>query len=490
MSHLKSKFLLLLFTLGLPLLAFSVAWAAINRLDDGLRSQLRRDHPNIPERTLAQITVKKLTDDGQFSPGAELPRIYSHLQIIQTVAIIAGIVGLVLIGAIYTAGVATRTRRDLLLRLFRPGVFVTLCLVGLLTVVPAFALAGAFYYYGLIDSGKEGAGVYSIAIVIGGVLAVVAVARALFSMRHTPELPLVARGVSREEQSGIWTIVQEVCDELHTTSPDNLVLGLEPTFFVTEAPVVLPERKLRGRTLFLSLALSRVLTPLELRAIIGHEIAHFIGDDTKFSQQFFPVYRGTLIALSHLSRHKTQILSVVPRHLLFMILALALALPLFPAATFLNFFFESFLVSEKNLSRIRETAADAVGARVGGTVNLATALVKTSAYVGAWRTIIEDVRYNNEELQGETNLSLPFHAQAALLASEVIAKAGDKQVSHPFDSHPALAVRLQSLQTNLPILLPLTTVPSFDHSAAALIRGLTALEEEQTSTLRKRVRQV
>ncbi|MEO6993835.1 MAG: hypothetical protein ABI273_09420, partial [Lacunisphaera sp.] len=197
----KSFLRLLLFTLGLPILAIGVAWATMDRLDDSLRAQLRHEYPAVAEQIIAQITVDTLSKDGKFAPGSELPRIYSRLQLVQKVAIGSGAIGLLLIAAIYFAGVITRTRRDLLLRLFRPGVFATLILVGLLTIVQATALAGALYYYEFVDNGgKDTVAAYSIAIMIGGVLAIVAVARAIFSTRHVEPLQVVGHRITSEEQ--------------------------------------------------------------------------------------------------------------------------------------------------------------------------------------------------------------------------------------------------------------------------------------------------
>ena len=471
-SPMNTHLRVLLFTLGLPVIAAAMSWACIAKVDSQLRDQMRVKYPYFSEEKLNQTTVSSLAAEGRFKPSAELPGIYANLQLARTTAVLTGISGLVLIGAIYYAGYVTRTKRDLLLRVFRPGVFLTLAIVGVLTAAQAFAAAYALYWFESIFV-RQVHLVLIIGVAIGGVLAFVAVLRAMFALRHSSELKVLGRYATHEEQPSLWSVVKEVCSELDATPPENMVLGLEPTFFVTESDVKLPDGKVTGRTLFVSLSLSRLLSVPELRAILGHEMAHFIGNDTGFSQRFFPVYRGTLAALSNLTRNAIHS---------------SVAIAQIPAVTFLGFFFQCFVASEKNLSRIRETEADAVGARVGGAAHLATALVKVHAYTESWRNIIESVRFDREALRGQENLSLPLAASALSMTAEEVAKVGEKHISHPTDSHPSLTARLASLQTDMPAVIPLTSVPTFGQSAAALVVDIERFEKEQSAELRKMVR--
>ena len=76
-----------------------------------------------------------------------------------------------------------------------------------------------------------------------------------------------------------------------------MVVGLDPNFFVTEARVRCLNGTLSGRTLYCSLPLARILSRAEFDAVIGHELGHFRGQDTQFSQRFYPIYRGTADSL-------------------------------------------------------------------------------------------------------------------------------------------------------------------------------------------------
>jgi Zn-dependent protease with chaperone function len=105
-----------------------------------------------------------------------------------------------------------------------------------------------------------------------------------------------------DAQPQLWSFVREIASHLGATPPSNIVIGLAPNFYVTSADVtVYPERRKQlNETLYLSLPLMRILSRQELTAVIGHELGHFKGDDTKFSLKFYPIYAGTTQALAAL----------------------------------------------------------------------------------------------------------------------------------------------------------------------------------------------
>jgi Zn-dependent protease with chaperone function len=467
----KNKVRLFLFTLGLPILAFAMSWASVARLDSIVREQLHRQYPDIPMEKINRVTIAGLAAKGAFA-NTEIAATYERLKLARVAAATAGLLGLALLAAVRIAGRATRDRRDLLLRLFRPGLFITLTTVGLLTAAQAFAAAYSLYYFESIFFQSVHM-ILIIGVAIGGLLALIAVLRAMWSLLRPAEFRIPGEEATRTAQPQLWACVKSVCDELQAPLPDHIVLGLEPSFFVTESEVTLDSQKLHGRTLFMSLGLARVLTVPELRAIIGHEMAHFIGEDTVFSQRFFPVYRGTLAALVNLSRNAVHS---------------SIAIAQLPAVSALGFFFESFAASEKNLSRQRETHADATGAQVAGSAALASALVKVHAYFESWKTLMEGVRFNAEELRAEPNLARAYGSRVAAIPAEALAKAGEKHAPHPFDSHPTLTVRLQALQTDVAAAAASAAVPAESESAAALIADGAALEERQSAALRRLVR--
>ncbi len=118
--------------------------------------------------------------------------------------------------------------------------------------------------------------------------------------------PLRLRGslLARSDNSKIYHQVEQLASRLGAQAPDNIVVGLEPNFFVTSSAVELIGEKsgiLEGKTLFISLSLMRILGIDELIAVIGHELGHFRGLDTEYSLKFAPVYSRLSSALKAMS---------------------------------------------------------------------------------------------------------------------------------------------------------------------------------------------
>src|SRR5262249_51048997 len=149
-------------------------------------------------------------------------------------------------------------------------------------------------------------------------------------------------------------------------------VGLEPTFFVTSAPVQLAgqSQPLRGNTLYLSAPLCRLFTAPELDAVIGHEFGHFSGSDTLYSTRFAPAYRTLHKALLAVHRQASG--------------GGAVSAMAIPARSMLDFCLSQFARPERRISREREHAADQVGASIAGPMALATALLKVGLFVPMW----------------------------------------------------------------------------------------------------------
>ncbi|HEY0943615.1 MAG TPA: M48 family metalloprotease, partial [Opitutaceae bacterium] len=430
-----------LIILALPLVAILLTSASLWKAEVSVREAVRRQDPALAPAELAAITVASLDRRGAFV-SRELPTLYARIRFVHHATLATCALGLALVGGIFLAGRITRNRRDLLLRLFRPGLYLTLGFVALLTAAQAVELACALSFFEAIFFGRVHV-VFALGLALGGALAFCAVVGAMFSMLRPVEFRVPGRRARPGEHPHLWAVVNDVCRQLATRPPDHIVLGLEPTFYVTESEVTVGTgagaERIAGRTLHVSLSLCRLLSLPELLAIVGHEMAHFIGADTAFSQRFFPVYRATHAALVKLGGDAGNV---------------GVAFARMPALSLLGFFLEAFATSEKNLSRGREMEADAVGATVAGPLALATALVKVHACAPLWGDLVKGVRFRVAELCAADNLAVPFAQQAAALSAEAFPWLCQNEIAHPIDSHPPLATRLAALRVDRPALAP------------------------------------
>jgi Zn-dependent protease with chaperone function len=290
------------------------------------------------------------------------------------------------------------------------------------------------------------------------------------------------------------------------------VVGLNPTFFVTEAQVhcLAPWEWLRGRTLYVSLPLCRILTHTELQAVISHELGHFQGSDTRFSQRFYPLYRGTEAALTALASTGSvldTVVDLVKGWVVFFALwglvwwlggntvtwRFAVFFPLqglaiSPAWSLLWFFYQIFTRAERTVSRERELAADQRAVHVTGTRSLATALVKLSLFADVW----DQLRHT---LPPPRNLSALFATTVQATTRQRIldrfavlgTEERERAWTHPTDSHPPLAQRLQALGVSEAEAAALVLDLAPAEPAIQLIPDYHRLEEVLTALVQGRI---
>lgn len=89
------------------------------------------------------------------------------------------------------------------------------------------------------------------------------------------------RPLARSEAPALFALVDELAAAARTTGPAEIVLVAEATASVTERGGLLGFGS--KRALFLGLPLLALLDVTELRAVLAHEIGHYLGGDTRTS---------------------------------------------------------------------------------------------------------------------------------------------------------------------------------------------------------------
>lgn len=349
-------------------------------------------------------------------------------------SIATAVIGVVLILGVNVVAFLTGWNRTLLALTFPPVALFTLFATGILAfsqiglLAAASWLAQAFWFEQVI--------IYiPILLLIAAVGAGFAVLRNAFRFFHGMETRIIGRAAAEEEAPALHGFIQDVAKTLKTRVPDNVVLGLDPTFFATSAPVHTPFRDepLRGETMFLSLPLMRNLTADELRSIVGHELAHFSGGDTIYSKRFAPVYRG-LIASAEALRGDGKNPNILA----------------YPARMILRHVLSAFELAEKAISRRREHRADKAGAKTGSPDGLATSLMRLSVLGYVWNIEYQNMINRIAAGRFSRNLSRNFVERAKYDLNHdqlegFMADALKAQVAHPTDTHPVTEVRLKEI---------------------------------------------
>ena len=241
----------------------------------------------------------------------------------------------------------------------------------ILAATAGFVAAVTFEAAALLQGGFDGGAMKLLAIAVVAVGAVIVVAgttvlglrRALGAFEPDP-LPIIGRTVTPAEAPGLWRLVEVLAARLGALKPEAVVVGLTEGFFVSAGPAVLEPggTQATGRILYLPLPYLALLRGDEVAAIVGHELAHYAGGDTTYSQRFLPIYAGVGRSLDAVAEGHQGSLGLLG-----------------PSLRLGVFVMERFHLAGRHWSRAREFAADAAGAGVTSVDASARALLRTGA---------------------------------------------------------------------------------------------------------------
>lgn len=309
-------------------------------------------------------------------------------------------------------------------------------------------------------------GIIGLGALFGGFKLIAATLR----LGRRPSTHIFAKVVDKTRAPKLWDFVTEIARKIGAHPPDNIIVGLDPTFFATAATVEIinEDKAVKGETLFLSLPLMRLFNLDELSAVIGHELGHFKGADTAYTLKFAPVYTGLARAIDTLQGDGVNFATIAR----------------LPALSMLSLMIELFARNERMISRDREFEADKVGVSVSSPQALASALGKVAVYGPVWAHVREE---NVERLnQGKINANISkifedaakydvTHKAVGEIMTEILAT----EIPHPTDSHPTIDARYRNIGFD-PKTLTVETLVGTGGSSDALIDNPQMLERDLT----------
>jgi len=320
--------------------------------------------------------------------------------------------------ATYMLNRRVRSSRELLIPSYRMAwrlsIFAALFKVALLIPLLAYGtfelttLAAEQYFPKLI-----------LVIVIGGVIALW---RAIVILLKRVPLEFdvaMTRPVTADDAPRLWNDVKEAAIKLGTTPPDHILVGMDYNFYVTELAVKYRSGVTAGRTLYLSHPLMQQLAPDEVLAVIGHELGHFRGDDTRITREFYPM-RFKANATLHAMAGSGWVGWTSVHALLF--------------------FHWSFSSTEQAVSRERELLADRAAADLTSAGVIGRALVKIQVFAEAFNRTVAGKAPNPFAVP-----LVPYIRDQLVPRAEFWTQLFEKKAAHPLDSHPSLRVRLEAL---------------------------------------------
>lgn len=264
-------------------------------------------------------------------------------------------------------------------------------------------------------------------IILGGLIALWRSATILLKKAPLEFKEPMSRELTPSEAPELWQAVKDAAGRLQTLPPDHIVIGLQFNFYVTELAVCLDSGRTEGKTLYLSYPLLKQLSGDEVLAIIGHELGHFIGEDTRMTREFYPLrlkIHATMVAMARSGWVG------------------------WPSFQFLNYFSWCFGETEQAASRKRELLADQKAAALTSSRTAANALVRFQVATEAFQRGLAEAIKN--KIENPLNIPLQAVVREKLAGdSEFWNLLFEKKTPHPLDSHPPLNVRLGALGQNI-----------------------------------------
>jgi Zn-dependent protease with chaperone function len=358
--------------------------------------------------------------------------------------------------------------------------------LGMLLVTTAFvigdvlALLGVVWTFAAGDHAAvtaNGFSFWTILLLGVGILTVLGLVSALIRMFHVPAMDLLGVEAQAPDHSKILAFVEDVARKIDARPPQHVVLGMDLNFFATNAPVN-PNGKgrLRGETLYLSLPCLRLLSEGELRAVIGHELGHFSGKDTRFSMAFAPLFFGLGSAVQAVQR---PLFGRIPNLLGW------------GAAARLFYVLVLFRHNQGAVSREREFAADQKGAEASSPTDLAASLIKMYIFSEIWTVQGEINRRRLRRGRFTRNLSWTFAERVRYDAQhmrlpELVKDSLNYATAHPTDQHPPTSDRIRELNVMLASVageeaIAQRLVP--ERAAAADLDDMRFIEEQLTQRM-------
>ena len=334
-----------------------------------------------------------------------------------------------------------RRSRDALVRAFRVVVRLLPPLLGLVAVATAAAIvaavlfeAGGVWFRDRVSTGEIKLVLAGLVVAAGAVWVAVNALRQLRRVLQafTPEpMRVLGRAAGPDAAPGLWAFLRQVAVGQGAAVPDNVVLGMTDGFFVTSSSILLlpEERVLSGRSLYVPVPFLPLLSRGEVAAITAHELAHFTGEDTAYSQHFLPLYAGMARSMDAVSSNEAA--------------QNWIASTFQPAGVLAQHVLNTFSRTVAHWSRLRELEADRASLKHESGQTAASALVRTGMGAGLIGGAMDEM-YERPN-QADADLVGAVLARAGSLGFTDPARHLEDRQPHPTDSHPPTRQRIEAL---------------------------------------------
>lgn len=256
--------------------------------------------------------------------------------------------------------------------------------------------------------------------------------------------------VSRETEPALFAFVDEVSNEMRTRPPSKIYLVADGNAFVAERGGFWGFG--RHRILGIGYLFLRQLTRSELRAILGHELGHYVGGDTALGALVHRSHSVLLRSLAMLSRGRSR-----DAHF-------TISLARSFLSTALAAYTKVALRVSHAIARHQELEADRHAVRVAGKRAHSSSLTRVIHHSEAFRAFLEREVGPLHAVEAWPAELWKGYDAFEMVAREDVLKSIASERSSPYDTHPTLRDRLAFAET-----LPDASILEDDRSAVELL---------------------
>lgn len=266
--------------------------------------------------------------------------------------------------------------------------------------------------------------------------------KTLLSLFEPSAQQMFGQLVRPDQAPGLWHQVEHWAAKLGALPPDHIVVSLSAGFHITAGETWLYPEKLvlPGRTLHVPLCDLALLSQEEVGAVVGHELAHFVGAKAEFNQRFLPLYDGARRKLEAVESNIQAVGGNLQANAAFK------AMLLLPAMAFGNYFLDKLEPAAFAQDRERQLEADAAAATLAGNTVLASALLRMAVLGPQVKELMEvyrDLNKSNWPMVEDIAWQTLAELQHRELKLSNLALA--TSLPHPTHRLPATSERLQAL---------------------------------------------
>jgi len=246
------KLKLLGILLAIPLLGYLVLGWVGSKQEHEWHQALEQNIKNVPADRLNIYSLHEACGNAELAAKLDdVCSAFSNVRTIRALALWAGVASVLFPLLVMLAGAVCKANRNLLLCIFAPGLYICNLVVSVLVILQGVVLMGTIYYGEPALLGRIHYG-YILLFGFAALAGAFYIVRAMIGLVKRAKTIVVGHSIKVGEYPQLWHFVNGLAKTTGTEPPHNLVVGLTPNFFVTEADVQCLDGELTGKTMYIS----------------------------------------------------------------------------------------------------------------------------------------------------------------------------------------------------------------------------------------------